>query len=399
MKKRTLASLCGISWLVLSLVLSLFTMPAFAKEWKTPKAFKIGFNFAYTGPAASYTAMYKEGYDLAIEEINANGGIDGIKLVGIEEDDQMKPELAVSVCEKFVSVDKTHCDFGMGTALLLAVAPLATHYKHVILNACSIGPELLGCSPYMFHIPPNGIFEAQAVANYMYRDLGYRTVATFNTTDAYGVAITKSFVKFWKGLGGRIVGAETYPGYGTMSFISQWQKLKVTNADAIFLAGAGADQGRLCKQWGEVAVNIPICSVSAFENPEVLTVGRGHSEGIIYAGRFFPIDSPQCRTFLKAYEVKYGKTRPNVYTAMTYDGVYTFAKAVELAKDNGWGYSGEAIRKAFLELDFEGASGPVRFSPKDGACTRPVAIKIVKDAKFQMLGGYDLEKKKLIPIK
>ena len=398
MKKKTLVSLCGISWLVLLLILSLFTMPAFAKELKTPKAFKIGCNLAYTGPGASYTEMYKEGYDLAIKEINAKGGIDGIKLLAIEEDDQMKPEMAVSVCQKFISVDKTHCDFGMGTPLLLAVAPLATRHKHVIINACSIGPELLGCSPYMFHIPPNGIFEAAAMANYMYRDLGYRKVATFNTTDAYGVAMIKGFVKFWKELGGAIVGAETYPGYGTMSFISQWQKLKATNADAVILAGAGGDQGRMCKQWGEVGVKIPICTFSGFEVPEVLTVGRGHSEGIIYAGRLFPIKTPECREFLKAYEAEYGKTEPNTYTAMHYDAIYAFAKAVKYAKDKGWGFSGEALRNALLKLDFEGVSGPVRFNPKDGTCTRPLAIKTVRDGKFQMLGGYDLVKKKMVPI-
>lgn len=399
MKGKRVMGLRGSGCFFLVLAMTLLVVLLIHKEAPTQTAYNIGCNLAYTGPGASYTEMYKEGYDLAIKEINAKGGIDGVKLLAIEEDNQMKPEMAVSVCEKFVSVDKTHFDFCMGTPSCLAVAPLATKHKHIVLNCNCIGPELLGCSPYMFHIPPNGIFEAAAMANYMYRELGYRKVATFNTTDAYGVAMIKGFERFWKELGGVIVGAETYPGYGTMSFISQWQKLKVMNADAVLLAGAGGDQGRICKQWGEVGVKTPICTFSGFEVPEVLTMGRGHSEGIIYTSRLYPIETSEYREFLKAYKAQYGKTEPNSYTAMHYDGIYAFAKAVKYAKDKGWGSSGEALRNAFLKLDFEGSSGAVRFNPEDGTCTRPLAIKTIRDGKFQMLGGYDLAKKKLVPIK
>ena len=190
----------GLIWLLVScltvtaLVLSSCASGPAAPP--VPKEYVIGGNLPITGISASLAELMKTGMDMAAADINAKGGIDGVKIRIVYEDFKNSDvQLAVSNLQKLINIDKVPAVVTCTTPVTQASAPIATENKIVHMNLGGISPALLGLSPYVFHVIPNGVIEAEIMANYVYKDKGVRKVGLFEMKDAFGIGVTDAFKK------------------------------------------------------------------------------------------------------------------------------------------------------------------------------------------------------------
>jgi len=160
--------------------------------------YKIGVIGPFTGEGATYGAAMKRGIELALEEINASGGINGNRLVAIYEDSKLLPKEGVNAFNKLVQIDKVPVIIGAAASrVTLAIAPLAQKNKVVLLSSISTSDSLRHVGDFIFrNVPPNSI-QGKTAAYFIIQKLHKRKVAIFYKNDEYGSDLTKSFKKFF----------------------------------------------------------------------------------------------------------------------------------------------------------------------------------------------------------
>jgi branched-chain amino acid transport system substrate-binding protein len=162
-----------LCFLVLVSLLFLSTIGGHAQEMK------IGVASCLTGPAAFYGSYMKKGMDLAIDEINAKGGVKGSKIVPLWEDDKLNPTAAVSIVKKFISVDKVPVVVGSMTATALAMVPVADKENTVFITSLSTHPDIAKMSKWSFRNCINTVPSAMAVVDFAYKQQGKRNSGSF----------------------------------------------------------------------------------------------------------------------------------------------------------------------------------------------------------------------------
>jgi len=363
-----------ISFLSFLIIFSLMLPSGCAKK---EKVIKIGVILPLTGEAAKYGQSAKRGLDLALEEINASGGVRGKKLSLIYEDSKADPKEGVNAIQKLITIHKVPAIIGaMASSVTLAIAPIAEKNKVVLLSPASSAPKITYAGNYIFRNCYSDIYEGTKMADYIWNETSYRSIAIIYINNDYGIGLKRAFEKRFTELGGKVIISEPYE-FGSTDFHTQISKVKNANPDAIYIIGYG-EMGRLLIQAKEIGLSKPFFSCIMFEDPDILKIAREAAEGVIYT---FPSYDPksqekQIRDFVRAFKKKYGQI-PDGFAANSYDAL----KILALAIKKGGGDS-EGIKDALYTVrDFPGVTGKTSFDA-NGDVKKPIGIKTVKDGRF-----------------
>lgn len=346
---------------------------------KESDKYLIGVIGPLSGEGASYGIAMKQGIEMAIEEINSRGGINGVSLEAVYEDDKLLPKEGVSAFGKLVSAYTIPVIIGSAASrVTLSIAPIAEQQKVVLISPISTTDELKDAGDYIFrNVPPNhmqGKTAAQFVMHYLKR----AKAAILYKNDDYGSNLATSFREYFRS-GGTIVFDESYE-ITQRDFRNVLSKLKQTEPEVVFMPGNYQDNALILKQAREAGVTIPfIGGDGAFSTELINLAGATAAEGSYYTMMGIP-KSAEVETFIANFKKKYATSEePNVFALYAYDAMMIIVKSIEMG-----GYSSEGIKNALYTIEYQGVTGLLKFD-QYGEVDKPYSIYTVKDGKFTLL--------------
>ncbi|MDE0243651.1 MAG: ABC transporter substrate-binding protein [Candidatus Kaiserbacteria bacterium] len=288
----------------------------------------IGFVGPLTGDAASYGEPIRNAVNVAVDEINNGGGINGREVRVIYEDGKCTGRDAVSAAQKLANVDKVSVIIGgVCSGETLAMLPITEERGVVVLSPSASSPDLTGAGSYFFRNSPSdnagGAFVADVIAE------KHDTVAIISEKTDYAQALHNIFSIRYADVGGSIVADEHYAPE-TGDFRSILAKVKAANPSALFINPqievAGAT---IARQARELGIGSQFYGSNVLSGSKALEVGGEHVEGM------YVFDSPglnpqneKARRFLDAYTSQYGDLSIEFYLGAAYDLVHIVANAV-----------------------------------------------------------------------
>ncbi|WP_284035604.1 penicillin-binding protein activator [Neobacillus sp. 114] len=359
---------------------------------KKPSALKVGGLFAMTGPFASYGEQQSRGVQLAFDEINEAGGIDGTKLELKIEDTVGEPTTAVNGINKLISVEKVPWIFNSVSNVIMATTPIGEQNKTVMINGGGTSPVLAGLSPYLFSNIPLETIHIRALADYAYNELGKKKLAILYPNDDLGNGDKDAMKKAWEQLGGKVMAIEVAEG-GASDFKAQLSKIKAANPEAIYIAVGGQQIAIALNQAKELGIDSQILGTSFWTVPDTIKAAKGSSEGVLFSTQQWNPASPtndMAKKFVEHFKEKY-KEDPLQNSTSYYAAAYMLKDVVSYLYKNNLPLTGEEMRNALLAIKtFETPFGKLSFN-KDGSANLPVTIMTVKDASFQKVQDVDIK--------
>jgi branched-chain amino acid transport system substrate-binding protein len=341
----------------------------------TGKVIKVGHLASLTGDAALWGNWEKEGIDLAVEEINERGGIDGRKLIVIHEDDKADPKTGVSAFQKLIDVDKVPVVIGATTSsVTLACAPIAEKRHVVLITPSAQSPKISEAGDYIFRVFASSTVEGNKLADLAKR-FSLNRVAILYVNNAYGFGLSAVIKQRMLQEGRQVVANEAYSDEAK-NFRTQLAKIKAAKPQALYLLGYPRDMALILKQMKEMNLTMRVFAPNSFEADEILKWAGNAAEGVIYVYPVLP-DSRKLQAVRQRFKAKYGKEM-NVYNGMGYDTMHIVALAMQKG-----GLTGEGIKNALYTIkDYPGVTGPITFDANGDVMDRPMVTRIVKNGRF-----------------
>jgi len=379
MKKEFLRKTC-LPILMGLLVLACFIVAGCSQEkTKKPEVIKIGILAPLSGDAASWGEAAKEGYDLAVEQVNMAGGISGRSLEPIYEDTQAQPEKAASAMLKLATVDKVPAVLGSITsAATLAAAPIAEKNHVVLLSPTSSAPKLSKAGKYIFRIWPSDTAEGSAIADFAASKMNLKHVDILYIQNDYGLALKDVFQRVFTNKGGIVPVTLAYKQDET-DFRPYLSRIAADKPDAVYLVSYYKDAAMVFKQARELGLDLQFLGTTALEDPKLIELAGTAAEGVIYAipAGFDPKGKdPTVTAFVMAFKKKFGK-EPGIVAAHTYDAMNIIASVMKKGAMDG-----PAIQQALENLKgYHGVTGVISFD-ENGDVVKDIHIKTIKDGRF-----------------
>ena len=324
---------------------------------------KIGVAEALSGGAAQYGVAIRNGLQLAADEINAAGGVNGNKLQLVVEDEQGKKEEAINVFKKLIFQDKVLMVFGPTLSNSAQAAdPIAQAAKTVAFGTSNTADGITSIGDYVFR---NSVTEADVLPETIkmaVKKSGIKKVAVmYGNDDVFTKSGYDSFKKALDDLKIPVTTTETF-AKGDVDFKAQLTKIKAGNPDAIVLSALLAEGAPIMVQARQVGLNVPFIGGNGMNSVKVFDLAKGKSDGL-YVGSPWSASnaSPENSKFLKAYNDKY-KTSPDQFAAQAYDALYIAAQALKQVKLSGnLAADRTALRDALPAAKWTGATGAFQF--------------------------------------
>ena len=343
------------------------------------KVAKIGFLNGVSGSVASYGLAEKEGFDLAVEEVNREGKIHfDVEMV----DTKGNVQQCVSAAQKMIADKKVLVVGPLISGEYKAVGPLFQQAKIPLLGAATTAEGLIEIGDYMFR---NCVPESQNIPQTVQKThklLGYRTVAVlYSNNNEHQVSAYKTFVKALEAEGVAIVETETFADKDT-DFSAQLTKIQAANPDAVVVAGYYQEGGLILKKMREMGMNQPVLGDNGFVSPELVKIAGAAADNV-YVSSMWSADraSQATKDFVKHFKEKYHHD-PDNFAACAYVSVKLAAKAME---DAGTTTDAKKIRDALANVkNFESAVGPMNFNNSGDPEVDLVLLK-VEDGQYVTL--------------
>lgn len=343
---------------------------------------KIGAPLTLTGKLASYGEDIMKGADLAVNEINSKGGINGRPIKIIYEDTKTETAVAVTAVTKLVEIDKVSIIIGpAASGELLAVAPYTEKNKVILFTPITGSDEVTTAGGFVFRNRETSGLHSKRMAAYL-AGRGINNIGVIFASAANAISYKKKFIETFESLDGKIVLALEYSPSQT-DFKTEIEKIKGSNAQAVYISPmSGVDSGLIAKQLKESGFNGIITGALALDSPEFFKSAGTASEGALVTSSAFDASNPEIKAYSESYKVRYGK-ESNYVAANAYDAVYILKKAIE--KCDGNEKDTECIRDYLYTVrDYPGVGGTTTFD-SNGDVVKPLMIKVAKDGRFIVL--------------
>lgn len=338
----------------------------------------LGASFPLTGDNASYGTDAREGIELALDEINGAGGINGRKTRIIYEDDVVDPKKGVSNMEKLAGVDKVPVVLGSaGSGVTLAMAPIANRTKTVLISPISSAADVTGAGPYVFRTCPSDAAQAEIVAKWM-QEKGYKQVGVLFVNNAWGVGLLNAFKKAFTALGGTVV-AEEGAEETVTDYRAHLTKLKAANCDALYMPTYSKQGGRILTQAKDLAVHVPLFGGDTWGAQELFDAAGAAADGAYFVvpEKF---EGTEYREYAKKYQSKYGK-QPDFNASSSYDCMHVVAVALKKVLDAGQSITGETVKGALESSTFNGATGLTKFDENGDVVGKAFGRRVIQGGK------------------
>ncbi len=340
--------------------------------------YKIGVLLPLTGDAAAYGEIMRNAEQIAFDEINNAGGINGKKLEPIFEDGRCNGQDATNAMQKLVNVDHVQVVAGgFCSSESIAAAAIANTSKVLLLSGGSSSPKLTGISHFFFRNYPSDATQGQVLADISYNKEGFKKVAFIQEQQDYALGIYQAFSDEFQKLGGKVV-KEEYPKEAA-DFRSQLVKLKSENPDALFLdTQTPAAAQRIVKQLQDLnwKPRLLMSDQNAGDS-ELLSGNKAFLEGALVAEFGVDENNPKFKQLNESYKQKYGKEMDfKSYTQTVYDSIYIIKDGITAV-----GYDGQKLADWSRTIkDWPGASDFVTIQD-NGDRASGHKPEIIKDGK------------------
>ena len=317
--------------------------------------FVIGALDSLTGVGESYGVPLSQSKLLAVEEINAAGGINGRMLRLVIEDSKCTANDAITAFRRLVDVEEVKIIIGAtcsgGT---LGVAPLAEKEGIVLFSPSSTSPDITNAGDYIFRTALNSGNVGIDIANTMWVD-GIQDIASITESTDYVEGVRRTAVARFEELGGTVVASERYSS-DVIDFRSSLTKLLAEKPDALLLASQGeASGGTIVKQARELGYDGPIYSEVVPTASEALSIAGEDATGLKAV-----VPNPDLSTdvgvnFLNSYKSRYDGTAPwPWFQGSAYDDVYIAAECLSRTNDD---QDADGFRDCLYDIIWSGAIG------------------------------------------
>ena len=341
---------------------------------------KIGEFASLTGKEAAFGQSSHKGTALAIEELNAAGGVLGRPLQLVFEDNQSKSGESATIVKKLISRDKVVALLGeVASSRSLEAAPLAQAAKIPMISPASTNPKVTMVGDYIFRVCFIDPFQGTALAKFARAHLKVSRVAVLTSvSSAYSVGLSKYFHEQFPKDGGEIVADLKY-SEGDKDFKAQLTAIRAAKPEAIFIPGYYTEVALIARQARDLGLDVPMFGGDGWEAPELMTIGGAAVNGCFYSTHYSaeaPVAAVQ--TFIKKFRAKYDNETPDAMAALGYDSAFVLADAIKRAGST----EPAKIRSALAATKgFEGVTGRTDIDAQRNARKAAVIIE-VKNGKF-----------------
>ena len=363
----------------ISLIIAALFAASCARQSET---IRVGEYASLTGKEATFGQASHKGALLAVEEINAAGGVLGKKLELIAEDDQSRSGEAATAVKKLISRDKVVAVIGeVASSRSLEAAPICQNAKVPMITPSSTAPEVTATGDYIFRVCFIDPFQGTVMAKFAKDSLKLRKVALLTSvSSAYSVGLAKYFKERFAADGGTVALEQRYTE-GDKDFRAQLTAIKAANVDGIFIPGYYTEVALVCRQARDLGLTVPLFGGDGWESPELVQIGGSSVEGTHFVTHYSPENKDP---FVVAFNERFQKRWGNVSDTLTglgYDAVKLLADALQRA---GTTESGKVRDALASTKDFKGVTGTISLDAQRNP-TKSAVILVVKDGRFQFV--------------
>jgi len=345
---------------------------------KGGKEIKIGGVGPLTGEAATFGASTKNGYDMAVAEWNAKGGVLGKQVKMTFADDKGDPAEGATVFTKLIEQDKVSAIVGtVMSKVSLAGAPICQAAKIPMISPTSTNPKVTQVGDFIFRACFIDPFQGTVGAKFSFDELKAKKAAClFDVGNDYTKGLAEFFKAKFTALGGEVTGFEGH-ATGTTDFKAQLTKILATKPDVLYVSDYYNDVALIAKQARELGFKGPLVGGDGWDSPKLCEVGGPAINGCFFTNHYAKDDTrPIIQDFVAKYKAKYNAD-PDALACLAYDATYLMLDAVKRANSA----DGSAIRDALKATDMAVVSGQVKFDADRNPVKSAVVIEI-KDGKF-----------------
>lgn len=321
--------------------------------------------------------------ELAVAEINGNGGVGGRQLELVVLDDSAAAEVAVRVARELYDTPRLVAVIGhLNSSATLAAAPVYNGGERplVAISPSASSPQVTGAGPYTFRVCADDLLHGKRLAEWARNRLGARTAAVLYLNDDYGRGLLTSFSSSFSELGGDVVTADPYIAQ-LPSFEPYLSRLKMWGGvDALMIAGGRADAERIIITLDSVDLAPAILGADALSGLEASEVDAA---GVFISSAYLA-DRPgsQNRDFVAAYHRAYGDRLPDHRGAAAYDIVYLLGQALNAKGPNRSQIRDYLVGVGSVTPPFEGVTGTIAFDENGDVPDKYVLIGVVRDQRL-----------------
>jgi len=353
---------------------------------------RIGFIGPLTGDYANYGTLCKQAVEMAIDEINAKGGVNGASIKLYAEDSEGDSQKALAAMEKLSSSDKVCAIIGpVLTGETFSVAERAQAEGIVIITPSASHKDITNVGDYVFRTTPSDGLQGEVAGKYFANVLGYKNLAVLYAKNDYSQGLYESMSEAFEAEGGHIIATETFM-VGDKDFKTQLTKLKNTSAEAIYIPDYTAEMAQILEQASQLGIDKPFLSGDGFLSEEIYSLAGQYTDGVIYTASARVEESNKNRTFKDAYTARWG-VGPDSFATNAYDATYILVSVIGKV-----GTDRKAIKTGMQQVkDFEGVNGIINFAT-NGDLVAYQGIYKVEGTNPVYIGAYTVENGKLVQV-
>ena len=338
-----------------------------------------------TGTEATFGLSTHEGIMLAIDQINATGGVLGKPINIISEDDQGSQDEAVTAVKKLINRDNVVAVLGeVASSNSLAGGAVCQDAKIPMISPSSTNPHVTENKDFVFRTCFTDDFQASVGAQFATKQ-GWKNIALLTAVDSdYSKGLANFFRQDFTPSGGTLVADESY-SKTDRDFRAQLTKIKAANPDAVYLPGYYTQIVLIVRQARDLGLNCPFFGGDGWDSEETLKLGS-IANGCYFTNHYSPDEQrPEVKAFVDAYQAKYKNPdgSPKVPDAMAvtgYDAARVLCDAIKRAGTT----DSQPLRDAIASTkDFAGASGVITVDENRNA-RKPIVILEIRDGKTRI---------------
>ena len=335
-------------------VLSILVAAALACDGDADDPFRIGVMESLTGPGETYGTVANQAKQMAADEINEAGGINGRKLELVVEDSRCSANDAIAAYNKLTDVDDIKIILGTScSGAMLGAAPLAEADGIILFSGLASNPDIANAGDYIFRTQISDIQVGIVTGNVLWAD-GVRKLATITETTDYAEGVRRTSVAQFEKHGGTIVAEERY-GSDVTDFRSQLEKLFAASPDALHLSPQSEfTAGTIIKQARELGYDGPIYAETVSVGTTALDVAGDAATGMKAITADLDPDNRKAQEVLANFRERYKYVTLPWHLGSAYDDVYIAAECLKKTNDD---QDADGFRDCMYEITWSGAIG------------------------------------------
>ena len=334
----------------------------------------IGSYSSNTGATATFGVFQKRGIDMAVEEINAAGGINGKKIKHINYDNKSDNDETLAVVNRLISQDNVLAIIGEATSGKSKIGgQVAQQNKVVMLTSSATNPEVTKIGNYIFRACFIDPFQGYVMAKFMTENLKMKKAAILRDIKSdYSVGLSDVFISEFKKMGGEIVADISYQE-GDIDFKSQLTAIKAKNPDAIFVPGYYNEVALLARQLKDLGMKQPMLGGDGWSSPDLYKIAKEAINGHYFSNHYTTESTdPKTVDFVKKFKAQFNEDA-DVMAALAYDATYMMAEAIKNTKT----LTREKVREELSKIkDFHGVTGKMSMNQNRDAVKSAVVVQV-----------------------